>query len=65
MSELASLNARTHSATAHIDFSATERKTKRLIELQDVACEVENHTLFEGLNFVVTAGMRVGAAASP
>jgi ATP-binding cassette subfamily F protein uup len=60
MSELAGLNARTRSATAQIDFSATERKTKRLIELQDVACEVGNHTLFEGLNFVVSAGMRVG-----
>jgi ATP-binding cassette subfamily F protein uup len=60
MSELAGLNARTRSATAQIDFSATERKTKRLIELQDVTCEVGNHTLFEGLNFVVSAGMRVG-----
>ena len=60
MSELAGLNARTRSATAQIDFSATERKTKRLIELQDVTCEVGNRTLFEGLNFVVSAGMRVG-----
>jgi ATP-binding cassette subfamily F protein uup len=60
ISELAGLNARTRSATAQIDFSATERKTKRLIELQDVSCEVGNCTLFEGLNFVVSAGMRVG-----
>jgi ATP-binding cassette subfamily F protein uup len=60
ISELDGLNARTRSATAQIDFSATERKTKRLIELQDVTCEVGNWTLFEGLNFVVSAGMRVG-----
>ena len=58
--ELADLNARTRSATAQIDFSATERKTKRLIELQDVTCEVGNRTLFEGFNFIVSAGMRVG-----
>lgn len=60
ISELADLNARTRSATARIDFSATDRKTKRLIELQDVTCEIENRTLFEGLNFIVSAGMRVG-----
>ena len=60
MSELAGLNARTHSATAQIDFAATDRKTKRLIELQDVDCEIGNRTLFEGLNFIVSAGMRVG-----
>ena len=60
MSELAGLNARTRSAAAQIDFSATERKTKRLIELQDVTCEIGDRTLAEGLNFVVSAGMRVG-----
>jgi ATP-binding cassette subfamily F protein uup len=60
MNELAGLNARTRDATAQIDFSATDRKTKRLIELQDVACEIGNRKLFERLNFVVSAGMRVG-----
>lgn len=64
MSELAGLNARTRSATAQIDFSATERKTKRLIELQDVTCEMGERTLFEGLNFVVSAGVRVGLVGS-
>jgi len=60
ISELARLNARTRSAAAQIDFSATDRKTKRLIELQNVTCEIGNRTLFEGLNFIVSAGMRVG-----
>ena len=60
MSELAGLNARTRTSTAQIDFSATDRKTKRLIELQDVTCEIGKRKLFEGLNFVVAAGMRVG-----
>ena len=60
MGELADLNARTRSASAQIDFSATDRKTKRLIELHNVSCEIGDRTLFERLNFVITAGMRVG-----
>jgi ABC transport system ATP-binding/permease protein len=60
ISELSGLNARTRSATVQIDFAATDRKTKRLIELQDVTCEMGNRTLFEGLNLMVSAGMRVG-----
>ena len=64
MTELAGLNARTRSATAQIDFSATDRKTKRLIELQNVTCEIGNRSLFEGLNFIVSAGMRVGVVGS-
>ena len=58
--ELADLNARTRTATAQIDFSATDRKTKRLIELDNVAYAIEGRTLFEGLNFILTAGARVG-----
>ncbi|HTC47496.1 MAG TPA: ABC-F family ATP-binding cassette domain-containing protein [Candidatus Aquilonibacter sp.] len=58
--ELANLNARTRTTSAQIDFAATDRKTKRLIELEDVTCEIGNRQLFEGLNFVITAGMRVG-----
>ena len=60
MGELADLNARTRSGSAQIDFSATDRKTKRLIELENVTCEVGQRKLFEQLNFIITAGMRVG-----
>src|SRR3984885_8928251 len=60
MGELADLRRRTRSATAQIDFSATDRKTKRLIELDDVACEIGGRVLFAGLNSVVSAGQRVG-----
>ena len=60
MGELADLNFRTQTATAQIDFSATDRKTKRLIELENVSCTLGGRTLFENLNFIVTAGMRVG-----
>ncbi|MGB8065942.1 MAG: ABC-F family ATP-binding cassette domain-containing protein [Candidatus Sulfotelmatobacter sp.] len=58
--ELADLNTRTRSTTARIDFSATDRKTKRLIELQNVTYSVAGRALFQKLNFVIAAGMRVG-----
>ena len=58
--ELADLNTRTRSTTARIDFSATDRKTKRLIELQNVSYSVAGRALFQKLNFVIAAGMRVG-----
>lgn len=60
MGELADLNARSRTGTALIDFSATHRQTKRLVEMENVSCEVGGRTLFRGLNFVVTAGTRVG-----
>ena len=60
MGELADLNTRTRTAFAQIDFSATDRKTKRLIELEDVTYQIGERTLFAGLNFVISAGRRVG-----
>ena len=60
MGELADLNDRTRSASAQIDFSATDRKTKRLVELNNISCTMGGRTLFAELNFTVTAGMRVG-----
>src|SRR6202020_348903 len=60
MADLADLNTRTRTATAQIDFSASDRKTKRLIELDNVSYKIGDRTLFDKLNFVVTAGLRVG-----
>jgi len=60
MDELADLNNRTRSGTTGIDFNATERQTKRLIELENVSFSIADHTLFANLDFAITAGMRVG-----
>ncbi|MGB6596906.1 MAG: ATP-binding cassette domain-containing protein, partial [Candidatus Acidiferrum sp.] len=46
--------------TAQIDFSASNRQTKQLIELNGVTCEIGGRRLFENLHFRVTSGMRVG-----
>ncbi|MGA2349265.1 MAG: ABC-F family ATP-binding cassette domain-containing protein [Terracidiphilus sp.] len=108
--QLAEMNARTTVATAGIDFDASLRKTKRLVEFKDVACDVpssgdgegfsdadvaDSHPsrknknaarmrhpdspildddsqggekqprrLFTGLNFILTAGMKVGLVGS-
>ncbi len=60
MGELADLNARTRSGTAKIDFSASERQTKRLVELQGVGYSIGGRRLFDGLDFNLLAGMRLG-----
>jgi ATP-binding cassette subfamily F protein uup len=58
--ELADLNARTRTSSAKIDFSTTDRETKRLIQLDDLTYRIGNRTLFEGIYFSVMSGMRVG-----
>jgi ATP-binding cassette subfamily F protein uup len=54
------LNARTRTSSARIDFSATDRQTKRLIQLEDLTYAIGGRALFEGIHFAVTSGMRVG-----
>ena len=71
--QLAAMDSRTVVATAGIDFEASQRKTKRLVEFNDVACDVPagespdepgkllaGRRLFTGLDFILTAGMKVG-----
>jgi ATP-binding cassette subfamily F protein uup len=73
--QLAAMDARTATSSAGIDFEASMRKSKRLVEFDNVSCEVpanvdspesnpkaENGSrlLFTGLNFILTAGMKVG-----
>ncbi len=97
--QLAEMNARTAVSTVGIDFEASQRQTKRLVEFNNVACDVPGSVgeeesnpagiavshpsdknknvarvghplgsegelkprrLFTGLNFILTAGMKVG-----
>lgn len=60
MGELADLNTRTRTATVQMDFLASGRETKRLIELEDVSYQIGDRTLFAGLNFIIAAGRKVG-----
>ncbi len=58
--QLAEMQSRAVTNTAGIDFAASERKTKRLVEFEDVACSVGGQKLFDGLTFALTAGTKVG-----
>src|SRR5664279_1574102 len=58
--ELADLGARRSTSSAGIDFTATERQTKRLVEVENASYSFGERTLFENLNFAILAGMRVG-----
>ena len=58
--DLAEMKSRGRTGTANIDFSATDRKTKRLVELEGVSCKMGDQVLFDGLDFILTAGMRLG-----
>jgi ABC transport system ATP-binding/permease protein len=58
--ELADMNARSRTATAKIDFSASNRQTKQLIVLDGVSYSIGGRSLFKGIDFTVTSGMRIG-----
>jgi ABC transport system ATP-binding/permease protein len=58
--ELAEVSGRNRTATASIEFSATDRQTKRLVELENLEYGFAGRSLFSGLNFVLTAGQRIG-----
>jgi ATP-binding cassette subfamily F protein uup len=60
ISELADLKSRSRVNTASIDFSSTERKTKQLMELQDLGFAIGDRTLFKGIQLMIAPGMRVG-----
>ena len=58
--ELADLNARSRTVTAKIDFSASNRQTKQLVVLDGVGYSIGGRSLFKGIDFTVTSGMRIG-----
>jgi ATP-binding cassette subfamily F protein uup len=58
--KLAEVDARTRTASAGIEFSATDRQTKRLIEMEDVAITLGGREIVGGVNFGLTNGMKLG-----
>src|SRR5256886_17681568 len=56
------MKARTRASAAEIDFSATSRKTKQLLTLDDVSYGLGERTLIAGLHFLVTQGLRARLA---
>jgi len=60
ISELSAATARSRTATAKIDFTASDRKTKRLIEAEGISKTLGGHRLFRNLNLTLSPGIRIG-----
>ncbi len=58
--ELGDLETRSVKGVSQIDFTATERRTKRLVSVEHVAKAMGGRTLFSDLNIVLTPGTRLG-----
>jgi len=58
--QLNEVSARSQTATAGIDFLATERQTKRLVELDNITMELGGRKIVKDLSFLFANGMRVG-----
>jgi ABC transport system ATP-binding/permease protein len=60
MAELESVQARTERRTAAIDFSATERRTKRLVVAEHVGKSFGERRVLDDVNVVLGPGTRLG-----
>ena len=58
--QLKEVSSRAQSSTATIDFAATDRQTKRLVELNDVSIQLGEKKIVEHLNFLVANGTSIG-----
>jgi ABC transport system ATP-binding/permease protein len=58
--ELSAVMMRSRSATAQIDFTASDRKTKRLIEAEAIGKVLGGRRLFQDLNLTLSPGVRIG-----
>jgi ATP-binding cassette subfamily F protein uup len=62
MGELAEVSARNAKATTRIDFTASGRKTRKLIRAEAIAKRLGGRQLFRDLSFSLAPGMRLGLA---
>ncbi len=58
--ELKDLNNRSRTASAGIDFTASERATKRLVHFDHVSFGFGERPVVKDLDFTITAGTRIG-----
>jgi ABC transport system ATP-binding/permease protein len=58
--ELAGMDSRARTGTAGVDFTATERRTKRLVVAEQLSKALGGRELFRDLDFVLTPGSRMG-----
>ncbi|QMV19835.1 ATP-binding cassette domain-containing protein [Granulicella sp. 5B5] len=58
--KLAEVDARTRTASAGIEFAATDRQTKRLIEFEDVTLALGGRDIVKNVSFGLTNGLKLG-----
>ena len=58
--KLRDVDARSVATTAGIEFTATDRQTKRLVELDNVSLSFGAKTIVSGLNLLIANGARIG-----
>jgi len=58
--DLSDLETRTVKAVTQIDFTATDRRTKRLVSVESISRQLGGRTLFRDLSFVLSPGTRLG-----
>ena len=58
--ELAELNERMAKGTTQVDFTASDRKTKRLLVAENLSKSMGGRILFQGLNCTLSPGIRLG-----
>jgi ABC transport system ATP-binding/permease protein len=58
--ELATVTRRTATRTVRIEFSASDRRTKRLLVAEQIAKRFDTRPLIAGLSLTLTPGMRLG-----
>jgi ATP-binding cassette subfamily F protein uup len=64
MEELAEVSARQQSGTAQIDFTASGRRTKNLLETHGLEKQLGGRKLVSHLNLLLRPGMRLGLVAA-
>jgi ABC transport system ATP-binding/permease protein len=58
--DLSDLETRSAKAVTQIDFTASDRRTKRLVAVESIARDLGGRTLFRDLSFVLSPGTRLG-----
>jgi ATP-binding cassette subfamily F protein uup len=58
--ELSDLESRGPRGVAQIDFTATDRRTRRLLSVEGISKEMGGRTLFQNLSFLLSPGARLG-----
>ncbi len=64
ISQLSDMQSRARTSTTTIDFTGSERKTKKLLVAENVGKSFDGRILFEGVNLTLKPGTRLGLSGA-